>query len=161
MTHRKIAAAAGLRRILSSLQKKKKTVVFTNGCFDLLHAGHVRYLRKARALGDVLVVGVNTDASVRRLKGAHRPLVGLAHRMEMLSALEPVDYVVAFGEQTPESLIRKLQPDILVKGADYKQHQIAGGSFVKNGGGRVVRIPLVHGLSTSNIVSKILKGARP
>ena len=151
----KIFAAQALRRIVRSLKKKKKIVVFTNGCFDLVHAGHVRYLKKARALGDVLIVGVNTDASVRQLKGIGRPLVNLAHRMEMLSALESVNYVVPFGEQTPETLVRKLEPTVLVKGADYAQNQIAGASFVKNSGGRVVRIALVGGLSTTALLAKI------
>ena len=149
---------AKLQRIVRTLQQKKKSVVFTNGCFDLIHAGHVRYLRKAKSLGDALVVAVNTDASVRGLKGRGRPLVSLPHRLEVLSALEPVDYLVTFGQATPQRLVRDIKPDILVKGADYKQSEIVGGALVKRQGGRVVRIPLVGGLSTSRLVNRIRRG---
>ena len=158
MKNRKVVGKAKLQGIVRALQQKKKSVVFTNGCFDLIHAGHVRYLRKARSLGDALVVAVNTDASVRRLKGRGRPLVSLPHRLEVLSALEPVDYLVAFGQATPQRLVRDIKPDILAKGADYKESEIVGGALVKRRGGRVVRIPLVGGLSTSRLVSKIRRG---
>ncbi len=154
MSKSKIVRAARLR-VLLSRRKPRPKVVFTNGCFDLMHAGHVRYLRKARALGDVLVVGVNTDASVRKLKGPKRPLVPLAQRLEVLGALECVDYLIAFAEDTPERLITRVDPDVLVKGADYKQHQIAGAARVKARGGSVRRIALVQGLSTSKLVQKI------
>ncbi len=158
MNDSKILSRPALIKIVRRLQKNKKKVVFTNGCFDLLHAGHVRYLRKARGLGDALVVGVNTDASVRALKGRGRPLIPLKYRLEMLSALECVDYLVAFGEETPERLVVSLLPDILVKGADYKASEIVGAKAVLAAGGRVARIALVGGLSTSALVEKIKHG---
>jgi len=151
----KIVSVERLAPLVRALQKKGRKVVFTNGCFDLIHAGHVRYLSKARSLGDALILGVNTDASVRKLKGPSRPLVSLAHRMEVLSALECVDFVVPFGQQTPACLIERVRPDILVKGADYKEEAIAGAQFVRSCGGRVVRIALVGGLSTSGLLKKL------
>ncbi len=151
----KIVRLSGLLPIARSLKKDRKNVVFTNGCFDLVHAGHVRYLKKARALGDVLIVGVNSDASIRRIKGPSRPLVRLEHRQEVLAALECVSYVVSFDEDTPERLIRAIQPDILVKGADYRVGQIAGAHFVLASGGKVRRIGLVKGLSTTGLLSKL------
>ena len=154
-THSKIVSGNRLARLVRFLKKQKKTIVFTNGCFDLIHAGHVRYLRKARRLGDVLVLGLNTDASVRKLKGPSRPLVKLAHRAEVLAALEPVDFIVPFSESTPEALIHRVGPDILVKGADYRTHEIAGARFVQERGGRVVRIPMAQGLSTSKLIARM------
>jgi rfaE bifunctional protein nucleotidyltransferase chain/domain len=156
--NRKIVGLTKLRRVVRSLRRRRKKVVFTNGCFDLVHAGHVRYLRKARALGDALVVGVNTDHSVRRLKGPGRPLVSLRHRMEVLSALESVDFVQAFDSATPEPLIRQLLPSVLVKGADYARRDIAGRNAVEESGGEVVRIPMVAGLSTSRLLAKVRRG---
>jgi rfaE bifunctional protein nucleotidyltransferase chain/domain len=132
-------------------------VVFTNGVFDLLHAGHVRYLCAARRAGDLLVVGVNSDASVRRLKGPRRPVVPQAERAEVLSALSPVDYVTIFGEDTPERLIRAVRPDVLVKGADWARGAIVGGDFVESRGGKVLRVRLARGRSTTNIVGRVLK----
>ena len=128
-------------------------MVFTNGVFDLLHAGHVALLKRARALGDCLVVGVNSDASVRRLKGKGRPLAPLADRLKVLAALESVDFVTVFGEDTPQALLRKLRPSILVKGGDYTLDKIVGRDLVS----RVVRIPLVKGRSTSALIRKIVK----
>lgn len=133
-----------------------QTVVFTNGCFDVLHRGHVEYLEQAKALGDILVVGLNTDASVSRLKGETRPIVPLADRALVLAALRAVDFVVPFDEDTPERLIRELQPDILVKGADYQVHEIVGHDVVLQSGGEVVRIPLTPGRATSDIIATIL-----
>ena len=158
MSDAKVVTRPGLVKIIRRLQKNKKKVVFTNGCFDLLHAGHVRYLRKSRALGDALVVGVNTDASVHALKGNGHPLIPLKYRLEMLSALACVDYLVAFSEETPERLVESLLPDILVKGADYKANEIVGAKAVLAAGGRVARIALVGGLSTSALVLKIKNG---
>src|SRR6185436_15891222 len=129
-------------------------VVFTNGVFDLLHVGHLDLLEKARALGDALVVGVNSDASVRRLKGKNRPIVPLRERMEMLAGLKPVDFVVPFGEDTPARVIAAIRPAVLVKGADYRADQIVGAETVRSSGGRVVRIPLVAGRSTTRIVAR-------
>ncbi len=132
-----------------------KRVVFTNGCFDLLHPGHVRLLQQARQLGDALVVGLNSDASVRRLKGGSRPLVPEAGRAEVLAALACVDAVTIFGEDTPRELIAALRPDVLVKGGDWKPDQIVGRAEVEAAGGRVVVVPYVEGYSTSSLIAKI------
>jgi D-beta-D-heptose 7-phosphate kinase/D-beta-D-heptose 1-phosphate adenosyltransferase len=144
-----------LRRLLGELKGKKQTVVFTNGCFDIVHAGHVRYLKKARALGDVLVVGLNSDFSVRKIKGKTRPIVGEKDRAEVLSALTSVDYAVVFDEETPIKLIERIRPDVLVKGADWKRGAIVGEDFVKGYGGRCSRIKLAKGRSTTAIIKKI------
>ena len=132
-----------------------RRVVFTNGVFDILHPGHVRYLRQARALGDVLIVGLNGDASVRRNKGSDRPINSQEERGEILSALESVDAVVVFDEDTPAEIIRAVQPDVLVKGADWAADAIVGRDTVEARGGRVVRIAVEQGFSTSAIVQKI------
>ena len=134
-------------------------IVFTNGCFDLLHPGHVRYLAAARALGDVLVVGLNGDASVRRLKGPGRPILGAAERVEVVAGLSAVDHIVLFEEDTPRELIAALAPDELVKGADWPSEEIEGRDLVLARGGRVERIPLVPGVSTSEIIRRIRSGS--
>lgn len=128
-------------------------MVFANGCFDLLHAGHVKLLAQAKSLGDLLVVALNSDRSVRRLKGASRPLVPQGERIQVLSALACVDYVTIFNEATPLETIRLLKPDVLVKGADYKISDIVGSGLVQ----KVARIPLLKGISTTGLVQKILK----
>jgi len=133
-------------------------VVFTNGCFDLVHPGHVRYLTAARRLGDVLVVGVNDDASVRRLKGAPRPFLSIAERAEVLAGLEAVDHVVVFSDDTPRALVRALAPDVLVKGADWAEADIVGRDEVVARGGRVERVELVPGISTTELVRRIRQG---
>lgn len=138
---------------LSPLRSGKK-IVFTNGCFDLLHVGHVRYLQEARRLGDLLVVGLNADASVKRLKGPTRPLQTENDRAEILAALGCVDFTTLFEEDTPENLIKMVKPDILVKGGDWKIEQIAGGPFVQSYGGQVLSLQFVEGKSTTNIVNK-------
>ncbi len=135
-------------------------VVFTNGCFDLLHAGHVRYLNQARSLGDILVVGLNSDASVRRLKGPGRPVTPEAERGEILAALSAVDAVAVFGEDTPLSLIRAALPDVLVKGGDWALDAIVGRELVEGRGGRVVTIPVVPGRSTSGLLDRLGGGTR-
>jgi D-beta-D-heptose 7-phosphate kinase/D-beta-D-heptose 1-phosphate adenosyltransferase len=133
--------------------------VFTNGCFDLLHAGHVRVLEQARRLGDLLIVGVNSDRSVRALrKGPGRPLVGERDRALLLAALASVDYVTIFGDPTPLRVIARLRPRILVKGADWGSSEIVGAELVRRAGGRVVRVPLVKGYSTSRLIARIRKG---
>jgi len=132
-----------------------RRIVFTNGCFDLLHPGHVRYLAAARRLGDLLVVGLNADASVRRLKGVPRPILRTAERAEVLAALEAVDHVVVFDEDTPLALIRALRPDVLVKGADWDEDAIVGAIDVRAAGGTVERIAIVPGVSTTEIVRRI------
>jgi rfaE bifunctional protein nucleotidyltransferase chain/domain len=134
-----------------------KVVVFTNGCFDILHRGHLDYLSKAKKLGDILVVAVNTDLSVKMFKSARRPIIPEKERAELVAGLKPVDYVVLFEEETPERIIKAIKPDILAKGADYTVNEIVGADFVKSYGGKVRRIRLVPGLSTTAIIKKIKK----
>jgi D-beta-D-heptose 7-phosphate kinase/D-beta-D-heptose 1-phosphate adenosyltransferase len=131
------------------------TVVFTNGCFDILHRGHVDLLRSARSEGDLLVVGLNTDASVRRLKGEGRPLVPEEDRAAVVAALESVDLVVLFDEDTPLALIRELRPEVLVKGADYRMEDVVGGEDVTGWGGRIRLVPLTEGRSTSGLLKRL------
>ncbi len=157
MSGSKIKTSQRLAGILRKRQKQGDKVVFTNGCFDLLHRGHVQYLEAARNKGNCLVVGMNTDASIRRLKGPQRPLVPLADRARVIAALESVDFVVPFSEDTPEKLIRLLKPDLLVKGADWKHKGIVGADFVVSYGGKVCTIPLAKGRSTTNLIEKIVK----
>lgn len=129
--------------------------MFTNGCFDLLHMGHITYLNEARALGDVLIIGVNTDRSVRKLKGKNRPIIPEQERSHVLAALECIDYVILFDEETPIELIRAIQPDVLVKGADYTKTEVVGHDVVESYGGQVALIPLVESTSTSSIIDRI------
>ena len=143
--------------IIKELRAKGKRIVFTNGCFDLLHVGHVRYLEKAKTLGDVLIVGVNSDTSVRKLKGPKRPILPEEERVEILSGLGCVDYVTLFTEMDPLKLITSLQPDILVKGGDWTKEQIVGREVVERSGGEVVIVPFVGKASTSNLIDTILK----
>jgi len=140
---------------IERLRAVGKTVVFTNGVFDLLHVGHLRYLQQARALGDALIVAVNSDRSVRANKGAGRPITPEAERVEILSALACVDGVVVFDEDTPHNIITAVQPDVLVKGADWAANAIVGRDVVEARGGRVVRVPIEAGHSTSALVEKI------
>jgi D-glycero-beta-D-manno-heptose 1-phosphate adenylyltransferase len=139
---------------LSKVRKGKK-VVFTNGCFDILHIGHVKYLQEAKACGDLLVVALNTDASVKRLKGPSRPIQDENARAEIMAALGAVDFVTLFDEPTPEDVIKVIRPDVLVKGGDWKVEQIAGGSFVQSYGGEVRSLQFVQGHSTTSIINKI------
>jgi len=146
-----------LKKLLKELKKRKgRKIVFTNGCFDILHAGHVRYLKKAKSLGDMLVLGLNSDSSVRNIKGKGRPIVNQKDRAEVVSSLSPVDYVVIFKEPTPIKLIEAIKPDILVKGADWKRGEIIGENFMKSYGGKVARIRLFEGRSTTGIIKRIL-----
>ncbi|HVM33412.1 MAG TPA: D-glycero-beta-D-manno-heptose 1-phosphate adenylyltransferase [bacterium] len=141
-----------LAPILQKLQAQGKKIVFTNGVFDLLHLGHVTYLQKARELGDVLVVALNSDASVRRIKGPLKPLLPLAERAEMLLALSCVDYTTFFEEDTPLEAVKILKPDVLVKGGDWAVDKIVGGDLVQSWGGVVTNIPVVPGRSTTNLI---------
>ncbi len=158
----KVAPLARVRAACRRAQRAGKRVVFTNGCFDLLHPGHVRYLALARARGDLLVVGLNSDRSVRALKGPGRPVQSAAARAEVLAALAAVDHVVVFDAPTPRKLIEALEPDVLVKGADWREEEIVGADFVRARGGSVVRIRLVPGQSTTRLVerSRRATGAR-
>ena len=152
---------AGLSQALRDIERQRKAgkkIVFTNGCFDLIHSGHLRILKQAKKLGDVLVVALNSDASTRRLKGKSRPILPLAERAELIAGLKPVDYVVWFSEDTPYNIIRKIRPHVLIKGGDWKGGAIVGGDIVKAAGGKVVSGLFVKGRSTTDIVRKI-KGA--
>jgi len=140
--------------IIKNLRKNKK-VVFTNGCFDIIHIGHARYLKEAKDCGDILVVGLNSDESVKRLKGNSRPIISENDRAEMLSHLESVDFVIIFNEETPLNLIKKVKPDVLVKGGDWKIDQIVGSQLVLKNGGEVKSLSFIDGISTSKIIEKI------
>jgi len=141
-------------RLLTPRFRKNKRIVFTNGCFDLLHRGHIYYLSRARELGDMLVVGLNSDASVTLLKGSGRPVNMVEARAEVLGALAFVDYIIVFEEETPLNLITRLEPDILVKGGDYKVEDIVGYRELSSWGGRVQTIPLLEGYSSSSIIDR-------
>lgn len=151
----KIISLDGLLKIRRELKSRGRVVVFTNGCFDLLHAGHIQLFRKAKARGDVLIVAVNDDASIRRLKGPSRPVFPLAERLEVLSALGDIDYVTWFGQDTPQKIIAALLPDVLVKGGDWTPDAVVGRAEVEAAGGKVVIVPYVQGKSTTNIIDKI------
>jgi len=140
---------------LENWKKEGKKIVFTNGCFDIIHAGHIDYLEKAKALGDILVIGLNSDNSVKRLKGKDRPINPVEYRKKVLEALKPVDLVIIFEEDTPENLIKQVKPDILVKGGDYTVDTIVGANFVKSYGGKVEIIDFVYDISTTKITQKI------
>ena len=145
-----------LSSIVDSLKQAGKRIVFTNGCFDIIHVGHVRYLKEARSLGDVLVVGLNSDESVRAIKGMNRPIVPQGERAEVLSSLRDVDYVVIFNEHDPYNTIAALRPDILVKGGDWSIENIIGRDIVESCGGKVCTIPFIEGASSSRIIEDII-----
>jgi rfaE bifunctional protein nucleotidyltransferase chain/domain len=153
----KVLSLPELKKVLTLLRSTGKQVVFTNGCFDILHTGHTRYLARARALGDILVVAVNSDASVRGIKGDKRPINTEADRMEALASLEAVDFVTLFSEPDPYRVIKELQPDVLVKGGDWPIEKIIGGDIVTARGGKVVNVPYIDGQSTTGLIEKILK----
>ena len=152
--HSKLIPRTKIASLCNRLRRQGKTIVFTNGVFDIIHMGHVHYLTKAKAMGDVLIIGLNTDASVRKIKGPGRPINRQSDRAGVLSALEFVDYVVYFSEETPARLIRQVRPDVLVKGADYRIGEIVGADFVTSYGGKVKRIALLPGRSTTRLMSR-------
>lgn len=151
----KIKSRQALRKIVEGLKSDGKTVVFTNGCFDLLHPGHVRYLEKARIQGDVLIVALNSDRSVRHIKGESRPILSEKERMEIMGALSCVDFVTVFEEETPENLIEELLPTVLVKGGDWPVDEILGRQVVEANQGRVVSVDFEEEFSTSRIIQKV------
>ncbi|MEN6321499.1 MAG: D-glycero-beta-D-manno-heptose 1-phosphate adenylyltransferase [Syntrophaceae bacterium] len=153
----KIFSREELKRIIDRHRKEGKRIVFTNGCFDILHVGHTRYLTEAKKQGDVLILGLNSDESVRSLKGKERPLIPENERADVIAALESVNYVTIFHELTPLELIEYLKPDIIVKGGDWKEEDVVGRESVAKWGGRVIIIPEVKGSSTTNIIEKIKK----
>jgi len=154
----KVLTIESLCAVVREERTSGKNIVFTNGCFDLLHVGHVRLLAAARQAGDLLVVGVNSDASVRRLKGAGRPLVPQGDRAEVLAALEAVDLVTIFDQDTPAELIAALEPDVLVKGGDWRPDRIIGREIVERRGGHVLIVPTVEGFSTTTLAERIRRG---
>ncbi|MGM0498094.1 MAG: D-glycero-beta-D-manno-heptose 1-phosphate adenylyltransferase [Bacteroidota bacterium] len=151
----KVVKRENLQSLLTYWRLKDNKIVFTNGCFDLLHKGHIEYLSSAADNGDVLVAGLNSDDSVKRIKGENRPLQDESSRALTLASLKMVTAVVVFDEDTPYNLINEVQPDVLVKGADYKEDEIVGADIVKAGGGEIITVNLTEGYSTSNIISKI------
>jgi D-glycero-beta-D-manno-heptose 1-phosphate adenylyltransferase len=157
MMQSKILKSKDLIIVLENIRESGKRIVFTNGCFDILHVGHVRYLAAARAKGDVLVIGLNSDASVKSIKSVNRPVVNQDQRAEVLAGLACVDYITIFDESDPLTLIQDIKPDILAKGADWEETNIIGSDVVKSYGGEVVRIKLVPDISTSRIIRRILE----
>ena len=155
-SQKKILSLNTLKKTLARLRKNGKTIAFTNGCFDILHAGHVSYLEAAKKKGRILVVGLNSDHSVRRIKGPGRPIVGEKERAQVLSALNCVDYVTIFNAQTPLKLIQVVKPDVLIKGADWKNKTVVGQDIVEKNGGRVELIKYLPRFSTTKIIDKIM-----
>lgn len=153
----KIAGFAEIKAIARQYKEAKKNIVFTNGCFDIIHAGHVTYLNQAAGFGDILILGINSDVSVKRIKGDKRPVIGQKHRSCVMAALACIDHVVLFDEPDPENLIKAICPDVLVKGADWQEDQIIGADFVEKHGGRIERVVLEPNISTTKIIDRIGK----
>jgi len=153
----KILDDKSLHQQLSIWRFLNKKLVFTNGCFDIIHFGHIDYLSKAKDLGDILLIGLNTDNSVKRLKGNNRPIKNQQERAVLLASLQFVDGIILFNEDTPYNLIKKIKPDILVKGSDYKKEEIVGEDIIKNTGGEIITIDFLEGYSTTSILDKIRK----
>jgi len=153
----KIVTLSSLKRKVARLKQDGKRIVFTNGCFDILHYGHTKYLQDARAKGDYLIVAVNSDSSIKKIKAENRPVVGESDRLKVVAALGCVDFVVLFKEDNPLKVIMALKPDILVKGSDWRKKRIVGADFVESYGGKVLTINLVKGRSTSAIIQKITR----
>ena len=157
MKMRKYFSLKEVKRKSKALKRRKKKIVFTNGCFDIIHPGHIYSLKKAKAFGDILIVGLNSDQSVKKLKGRKRPFFPLKDRLAVLSAIEYIDYLISFDDSTPEEVIKSLKPDILVKGCDYQLKDIVGSRFVKSYGGKVKRIPIYKKYSTSSIIKSAVR----
>lgn len=157
MISHKIKSLHQLKRITAALKSRGKKIVFTNGCFDLLHYGHAQYLEEAKSKGDILIVAINTDSSAKKIKGRNRPITPLRQRMHLIAALESVDYVTSFNQATPLALIKLIKPQVLVKGADWKAKNIVGKDIVESYRGKVLTIPYISGLSSSNLIKKIAK----
>ncbi len=156
MTEEKIKTLAELRKIVPSLKRKRKKIVFTNGCFDLLHYGHLKYLEAAKRQGDVLIVAVNSDSSVKKIKGRLRPINKVIARTSLIAGLECVDYCLGFGDKTPYRLIKELKPDVLVKGGDWKNKDIVGSALVRSYGGKVKTVKFIPGYSTTRLIKKVI-----
>ncbi len=153
----KIHSLGSLSVLRAFLKSENKAVVFTNGCFDLIHSGHIHLFKEAKKLGDVLIVAVNDDESVKKIKGPARPIFPLAERLEILEAIQSIDCLLPFSEETPRRVISTLLPDVLVKGGDWKLEEVIGRQEVENAGGKVVLVPFLKGQSTSRLLSKILR----
>jgi len=153
----KIKSLNALKKVALRLKKQGKRIVFTNGCFDILHYGHAKYLADAKCMGDCLIVAVNSDSSIRKIKGKKRPVVDEENRIKLLAALESVDYVVLFKETTPLAVIKAIKPDVLIKGSDWSKNSIVGSDVLKAYGGDVKTVKLVKGLSTTGLIKKIAK----
>jgi rfaE bifunctional protein nucleotidyltransferase chain/domain len=160
MAKKKFKKLKELIQICEELRRQNRKVVFTNGCFDLLHSGHLHIFREAKKLGDVFIVAVNEDESVRKIKGESRPIFPLEERLEVLDAIEDIDYLISFSEETPQRVIAALLPDVLVKGGDWTAEEVVGKREVEKAGGRVVIIPYLEGRSTSEIVERIIQSAK-
>jgi rfaE bifunctional protein nucleotidyltransferase chain/domain len=154
---KKIYPLSELVKIRKSLQREGRKVVFSNGCFDLIHSGHVHVFKQAKKLGDVFIVAVNDDRSIKRIKGNSRPIFPLVERLEILEAIEYIDYLIPFSEETPQNVISTLLPDVLVKGEDWKRDEVVGRKEVEEAGGEVVLVPLYEGQSTTSILEKIAR----
>jgi len=152
----KIKKKEEISHIAEKLKAENKVIVFTNGCFDILHSGHIKYLYDAKKLGDILIVGLNSDSSIKRIKGEKRPIINQEERAYIISALEMIDFIVIFDDDTPYELIKRIKPNILVKGGDWDIEKIVGKDIVESYGGKVLNIPFVEGKSTSNIIQRIL-----
>lgn len=153
----KVKSTGDIAAVAEGLRASGKKIVFTNGCFDILHYGHVLYLQEAASLGDALIVGINSDASVRRLKGKSRPVTSQEYRAATIAALQSVDFTVIFEEDTPYNLIKTVKPDVLVKGGDWRRQDIVGADIVEAGGGKVESLAFAEGFSTSSIIDKIIR----
>lgn len=157
---KKFKKLTDLVEIRNQLKHQDKKVVFTNGCFDLLHSGHIHLFREARKKGDVFIVAVNDDYSIRKIKGASRPIFPLKERIEILAAIEDIDYLTSFSEEVPQKIIARLQPDVLVKGGDWRPEEVVGKREVEDAGGKVEIIPYLEGRSSSDIVKRIVNAAK-
>ncbi|UCC38850.1 MAG: D-glycero-beta-D-manno-heptose 1-phosphate adenylyltransferase [Candidatus Aminicenantes bacterium] len=157
---KKIISLAELSKIRKKLKQQGKKVVFTNGCFDLLHSGHIHLFREAKEYGDILVVAVNDDFSIKKIKGASRPIFPLEERLEILEAIEEIDYLTHFSEETPQKIIAALVPDVLVKGGDWKPDEVVGKREVEGAGGEVKIVPYREACSTSDIIDRIVRSAK-
>ncbi len=146
-----------LKNIVNELKSQKLKIVFTNGCFDILHKGHVEYLNQAKKFGDILIVGINSDESIKKIKGKKRPVIPLESRIYVLDNLKPIDFVVPFNEETPINLIDIIKPDVHVKGGDYREEDLPESRLIKEYGGKIKIIPLIDGFSTTCIIARILK----
>lgn len=160
MLNYKLKTLAQLKKIAQNLKRRRKKIVFTNGCFDILHFGHIKYLEQAKQKGDILIVGLNSDRSVRKIKGKARPLTKQKQRAHILSALTFIDFIVIFNEKTPYRLINELRPNILVKGGDWSKDKIVGRDIVRKYNGKVITLPYVRGFSTAGLIKKILRQYR-